>query len=53
MLITSGFLHDSWSHALKESLWLVLCGYASEIVLGPATWLLVYFGCGVLGVLVS
>lgn len=52
VLITSGFLHDSWSHALKESLWLVLCGVASEIV-GPATWLFIYFGCGVVGVLVS
>jgi membrane associated rhomboid family serine protease len=42
--ITSGFLHNSWMHLIFNMLALLIFGSSLEPVIGPLSFLLVYFG---------
>jgi membrane associated rhomboid family serine protease len=44
-MISSGFLHGSWSHLLSNMFFLLFFGRKVEDLLGPAKFLLLYFVC--------
>jgi membrane associated rhomboid family serine protease len=47
-LVTSTFLHGSWSHIIGNMLYLWVFGDNVEDLLGPGRFLVFYLGCGVL-----
>ncbi len=52
-LITYMFLHGGFLHFLFNMLWLWWMGRAVEETLGPRTFIVIYFGAGILGALLD
>lgn len=52
-MITYGFLHDSVLHILFNMLWLWWMGRTVEETIGPRSFIIVYLGAVILGVLVN
>jgi membrane associated rhomboid family serine protease len=53
-LVTGMFFQDGWAFGLTSNLlWLAVFGTLAERVFGRPKWLLLYFGCGLFGQLMS
>ena len=53
-LVTGMFFQDGWAFGLTSNLvWLAVFGTLAERVFGRARWLVLYFGCGLFGQVVS
>lgn len=53
-LVTGMFFQDGWAFGLVSNLvWLAVFGTLAERVFGRARWLLLYFGCGLFGQVMS
>ncbi|MGW5747184.1 rhomboid family intramembrane serine protease [Amycolatopsis sp. NPDC003861] len=53
-LVTGMFFQDGWAFGLTSNLvWLAVFGTLAERVFGRARWLVLYFGCGLFGQVMS
>ncbi|MEU0533703.1 rhomboid family intramembrane serine protease [Amycolatopsis tolypomycina] len=53
-LLTGMFFQDGWGFGLTSNLvWLAVFGTLAERVFGRARWLVLYFGCGLFGQVMS
>ncbi|WIX87570.1 rhomboid family intramembrane serine protease [Amycolatopsis sp. DG1A-15b] len=53
-LVTGMFFQDGWAFGLTSNLlWLAFFGTLAERVFGRARWLVLYFGCGLFGQVMS
>ncbi|MDX3191383.1 rhomboid family intramembrane serine protease [Streptomyces sp. MN03-5084-2B] len=53
-LVTGMFFQDGWAFGLASNLlWLAVFGTLAERVFGRARWLVLYFGCGLFGQVMS
>ncbi|WP_372672351.1 rhomboid family intramembrane serine protease [Amycolatopsis kentuckyensis] len=53
-LVTGMFFQDGWAFGLTSNLvWLAVFGTLAERVFGRGRWLVLYFGCGLFGQVVS